>query len=480
MSDSEHSSNSQVSTPCGIDGCDGGDNNDLDLLGQIDNTDALDDRHVEGGDDDGDNDSIVPFNIPRNVAPVHEIEEMVRILNADSGDTKSQKVQRDCLVQNLFRLICGQACNNITEESNPDKKLALYELAALEFTQTMETYPKKEYAMNNLMHFLPDKKFPDEFITFIETMQSVVPPPAFWGKKTKSALEKSIEEQRFTFFGSKVWETHLSAKGFVNNHLNPHWKTAVLDKSGNNASAVYLGIRQHLWAQSIRDKAVKSVREREKYTAKLLKEGMSPKTPVICRSEEDREAYILESVNKIEEAGFEADKYPKSWMSFVLLGKPADTRMLKSYSSGVLDSKKRSLSLADMGQLGSRLSKQSRKFLSKGSSSSNKDNSSSGSGNDKGKSIQTLKIEFAAREKKPPVVKPEDVHNSLVLNMEKRIANLEKLIERGIKPEANNILLDRVLEEMEIVLARATRVPEEDDAQITQTPFVALPFDTPT
>jgi hypothetical protein len=83
---------------------------------------------------------------------------------------------------------------------------------------------KKEYFVVNVLEYLPGKKIPDEFYTFIETMQSVVPSPSFWGKSMKLAAGKSDEAKRMCLFGQNVWDAHSRAKRVVNNNCNPHWK----------------------------------------------------------------------------------------------------------------------------------------------------------------------------------------------------------------------------------------------------------------
>jgi hypothetical protein len=112
----------------------------------------------------------VPFPIPNNVLPVHEIQEVVRVLWTENTETNGRPSKQ--FLKSLFELVCAEACNTIVTDNHSDKMINIYELAAAEFMKALESLPKKQYVMDNLMKFLPDNKFPDEFTTFIETIQS--------------------------------------------------------------------------------------------------------------------------------------------------------------------------------------------------------------------------------------------------------------------------------------------------------------------
>jgi hypothetical protein len=112
----------------------------------------------------------VPFPIPKNVSPVNEVEQFVQDMWID-GTKKSKKL----FIQALFDLVCAQACNEITESQKPDKIHAIYDLAATEFTNAMTTFLTKSYIMENFQVYLPGKKWPDDFVTFIATIQFPLP-----------------------------------------------------------------------------------------------------------------------------------------------------------------------------------------------------------------------------------------------------------------------------------------------------------------
>jgi hypothetical protein len=102
--------------------------------------------------DVSDQDDRVPFNIPRNVAPVNEVHELVRLLWIENPTSKSQQLFTNI----LFDVLCAQACDEVTTENDPDKMLSLYDLAATNFTLAMTTFPKKKYVLDNLMQYLPE------------------------------------------------------------------------------------------------------------------------------------------------------------------------------------------------------------------------------------------------------------------------------------------------------------------------------------
>eukprot|EP01138_Halocafeteria_seosinensis_P002195 gb/GECG01002246.1/.p1 GENE.gb/GECG01002246.1/~~gb/GECG01002246.1/.p1 ORF type:complete len:156 (+),score=17.00 gb/GECG01002246.1/:1-468(+) len=138
--------------------------------------------------------------------------------------------------------------------------VTLYSMAATEFVSALETYPTKHWCRENLMDYLPGKKLPDEFTYFVNTMQYIMPPQDF---QRAQCSEMNEREKKLCFFGSKVWEAYLRAKGEVstgntdcddgssmhysslylapqvNNRMNIHWKQCTLDKSVNSIGAVF-------------------------------------------------------------------------------------------------------------------------------------------------------------------------------------------------------------------------------------------------
>ena len=95
--------------------------------GDIDEETAVD----EEDDKDDKDQSTVPFVIPKNVAPLNEVHEMIRVSYVEGN-----KSAKDTLVKALFLVISAQACNKITVENSPDRMIPLYDLATSEFTNT--------------------------------------------------------------------------------------------------------------------------------------------------------------------------------------------------------------------------------------------------------------------------------------------------------------------------------------------------------
>jgi hypothetical protein len=137
-----------------------------------------------------------------------------------------------------------------------------------------------------------------------------LPPTSFWSRNIKLASEKNDFQKRMCYFGYKVWSTHQDAKAFVNNHCNPHWKNKVLDKSGNSISAVFLGIRQHLWSIDMNIKAEKSIKERLKYIAKKKKVGEKLKSAIDISDTVSKDDLLTTETNKLLEKGFPTSYYP--------------------------------------------------------------------------------------------------------------------------------------------------------------------------
>jgi len=130
----------------------------------------LDGQSSSSEDDDED---VLPFTIPKDVLPVNEIQQMVKVMWTDNTETNGRP--NKYFVKCLFELLCAQACNTITVEIDPERMINIYELAATEFVNALETLPKKQYIMENLFQYFPDKKLPDEFYTYVETLQAHLP-----------------------------------------------------------------------------------------------------------------------------------------------------------------------------------------------------------------------------------------------------------------------------------------------------------------
>ena len=96
------------------------DDNDALLTNDIDdNTDCIDDNNPDtiGGDGGEESDGEAAFeagdpetsmfDVPKDVAAVHEVEELVKQLHTKSPTQAKSKLFMQC----LFSLLCGQACD---------------------------------------------------------------------------------------------------------------------------------------------------------------------------------------------------------------------------------------------------------------------------------------------------------------------------------------------------------------------------------
>lgn len=384
------------------------------------------------------------LEIPKNVSPVNELEEFFRKAFADDAS----KQRKQLAVNALFDVLCGQACNVITEECSQDRVIALYELAAQQFTATLESYPKKLYVIDNLMVYLPEQKFPDDLLTYLETMQSVIPPVSFWGRNTRAAVEKSDKQKQMTYFGSKVWKNHQECKRMVNNHLNSHWKSSNLDKSGVNESAVYLAIRQQIWRNGLRPKAVAAVENSLNYTKKKLKDGKIPRVVTTVDENVTKECLITREQDRLLAKGFDDSFYPREWAAFILLGKPAGDRALTSYLSGTgkaSEATKRPFTLQDFQSERAGMSKQSRQKTSGSGAPPLPSSRDSVDSNDNKSLVITI-------------ARTEAASNAAYIDqVEKRIKVLQMLIDVNVNVEENNVKLIECYIALEKSLEAMTR-----------------------
>ena len=109
------------------------------------------DEGINEVEDDGKD--YVPFEIPKEVAPVNEVHEFSRLLTCNG------KSESSLYVNALFDVLSARSCNTITEESGHERLFQLYDQVATEFILGVENYPKKEYCRENVLEYLPGKNY---------------------------------------------------------------------------------------------------------------------------------------------------------------------------------------------------------------------------------------------------------------------------------------------------------------------------------
>jgi hypothetical protein len=298
------------------------------------------------------------FPIPKNVPSVNEMQQCVQALYQPSSCRKDRKF----FIKMLYDLLCGIACDSVTSEEDPNKIYVVYNLVAINLTDLLEnTLIKKAYFRDHLLAYLPDGKVPDELLTFIQTIRATQPAASFWDKNKKLCNNMSEDARALCYFGFKIWERHQSGKRYVNSQCNPHWKVKVLEKSGNNDSAVFLGIRQHLWQSELQSKAELSVINKIRNQTKRVAKDMKVRDNII--DVEQKKHLVEEIVTSQMLEGFNQSHYPSQWLLFVLVGAPAGEMALGSYNSGT---GKRKFDIASVASFRDELgSKASRRRLDK-------------------------------------------------------------------------------------------------------------------
>eukprot|EP00602_Paraphysomonas_sp_CaronLab_P004417 CAMPEP_0185034362 /NCGR_PEP_ID=MMETSP1103-20130426/24180_1 /TAXON_ID=36769 /ORGANISM="Paraphysomonas bandaiensis, Strain Caron Lab Isolate" /LENGTH=254 /DNA_ID=CAMNT_0027570993 /DNA_START=329 /DNA_END=1090 /DNA_ORIENTATION=- len=141
-------------------------------------------------------------------------------------------------------------------------------------------------------------------------MNKIYPPCTFMSEN-EEFNELDISEKVIAYFGFKVWDTHQSTRTVVNSKLGPHYNNKVFDRSGHNRSGVLHAIRVAYWESRQEEKSEKSVDNNLAYAKKKLTKGKK-----FSRATKD---------------GMPEDYYPEEWLTFILLGKPAEDRALNSY-----------------------------------------------------------------------------------------------------------------------------------------------------
>jgi hypothetical protein len=405
---------------------------------------------VEEGDI-GDND--LAFPIPKDVSSVPEVQLCVQTLYLSASGKKDRKF----FIRMLYDLVCGIACDSVTTEEDPNKMYVVYDMVAVNLITLLDsTLLKKHYFRDHLYHYLPDGVVPDELITYVQTIKDTQPAPNFWSKNTKVCATKSNDARALCYFGFKIWERHQLGKRYVNNMCNPHWKEKVLEKSGNNASAVYQAIRQHLWQSELEAKAELSVDNTIRNQTKRIAKDMKVRNALI--DAENRKETVDKIVRTQIEEGFSLQHYPVQWLMFVLLGKPAGKMALGSYNSGV-GAGKRKFGLSEVATFRDELgSKASRRKLDKSIKDSNAaaDGGSTKSSSSITEDKNTVLIRFAER-----VTSPADLLEKQISISNQQLEILAKQIQMcASEEEAKDLKLSSgiVLRKMQALLLELERV----------------------
>jgi hypothetical protein len=149
--------------------------------------------------------------------------------------------------------------------------------------------------------------------------------------------------------------------------------------------------------------------------------------------------------NKVAELmvqGWDENMYPREWMCFVLLGKPAGDRALQSYNSGLGTTHKRPFTLSDIRSgMRPQMSKQARHST---------DNPHTPSSNDTitGEKPRVVKVEFSRS-----AVNADD---QLIDRLEKHISILKELIARKVEVEKNELLIIEIYKQMSSLMTKYT------------------------
>ena len=220
----------------------------------------------------------------KDVPAIDQIPHMIRLL------AKGNDSQRKRLCEVIFNILCCYVGDGIFTEFGTDRSHVIHEAAAVKMLGLMkdDAVLGKEYFREQFYQYLPENSWSD-FKIYFDVLASEGPT-----QKERDA-KKNVDEAKLALrhFGEKVWERFKDIRTRLNTWFNPHWKAAILEKSGSTPSKVFYAIREWAYETFLDKKAEASLKAAIKYQKTQRKQGK----PVVNEIDFDlhpRDYYLAE------------------------------------------------------------------------------------------------------------------------------------------------------------------------------------------
>ena len=229
------------------------------------------------------------------------------------------------VLNNLFYFLSALAGDSMRTMDNRDLTV-LYCTAHERFNQLFISFPGKAYAVETFFNFLPGrhgKDWPPLFAAHIEGLRKDEPSRE-WSKRHASVQIVDMIPLRECYFGFKVWEAYCEVKAMVNENLNAKFVSPKDLKAGQTERDMLQKIRKQLWPANCLKRAKQSVDNGMKN--KLKNGGFS----VVITKEKPYSRWVEEKYARLM-VEIDFKWFPKEWLAFIMLGKPAKYSQLLSF-----------------------------------------------------------------------------------------------------------------------------------------------------
>ena len=256
-----------------------------------------------------------------NIDPAHE----VTLIFYNYYELKPKLKETVMVINNLFYFLSALAGDSMRSLDGRDLT-TLYCRTHDKFNELFVSFPTTEYAVEKFFNFLPDrygKDWPPLFTAHVEGLRKDEPSRE-WSKRHASVQIVDIIALRECYFGFRVWEAYCEVRTLVNDSLNAMYVYPKDMKEGQDEAVMLQKIRKHLWPANCLKRAKQSVDNGIKN--KLKNGGFS----VVITKEKPYAYWVEEKYYRLMRE-IDLKWFPKEWLAFIMLGKPAKYSQLVSF-----------------------------------------------------------------------------------------------------------------------------------------------------
>jgi hypothetical protein len=267
----------------------------------------------------------------------------------------NDKIDIDWVTQSLWSLFCILAYDALATNHARTSSWEAYLTMVAKFEQIIANLQHMSYYKTRLLDHLPDGDLPLETLTTFNEYKDSLPTKKFLKDAAKHCDQPNVVQM--AYFGNRIWNKADEVRRLINGNINPLWVQLTRNKSGSghNFNAVIEGIRLLTWPMECIIRASNNART----TMSRNKKAVSTSSSSSCQSSSSssfadssnpfvgvasREASgrADDEVEDLDDIHLPAYKevyanqyrkvfvktkvdlyYPTYWITFLLLGRPA-------------------------------------------------------------------------------------------------------------------------------------------------------------
>ncbi len=298
-----------------------------------DEVDGVEDEGEEEGDaegDDGEADQEEEEDLNRVLPELwdHPTDIMLDRLDlyADEVAQMVKVVNKAKLIQALFSMSCSIVFDFVSAQMGTMSVIDLATTTSCTdaFKAPMDSFPKKAYAREKLLHLFPNSTWPAAYVSFVKSQLRVKPTAKAIASNTYNGVVPA--QYCSVRFGLALKTRSKATKAFVNMNLLPNYVPEEKLPSGHTKEQLLRAIRGSLWAVEAQNKAQSAMRA----AASRRKRNHQPEPT----AEAVDAAFVLARSKAF--CKFNDKYYPQEFLVFLLFSAPAEqpAEILASLNAG--------------------------------------------------------------------------------------------------------------------------------------------------